>query len=399
MGFTTQSTNISLDSFAKYMSIHPLAFNSITINSCIDSVIACTAWMQYTWQNSAFISREMLAQYIKQSENEISAYLETFITPTWVVKEVHDWPEPYRPGMYATDPDDFIFKSDWKNINYFGQKRTTLLGTATVVYSDNDSDGYSETALFDITVTEIPTNLDDIYITYPDHSGNKTYRIAPVEIVNVDVLNGIITFRGQSWNFVNETNITASFANIKYLDGCTNIFQDEVEIWYEDIDPCLPQVELVWTGDDICARLNCTEYVQPACAVLMDKCDGYFSIVPQQFDEENCVITNDSCLDFTTPPTFIRIYYKAGVAKGSQLSESIEQAVIKLTASKLPQSLCSCGCILPEIQRLQTETSISSQGGLRFSFPYSDTSNNPFGTTIGAIEVYKSLNLVIDRLC
>lgn len=394
MGFTTQITSTCLDTFAKYMSIHPLAFNSITVNNCIETTIACTAWMQYTWQNSSFISREMLSQYIRQSELEIAAYLGTFVKPSWVVSEAHEIPQPYHPNMFPPNIDSLIFKTDWESVNRFGQRRQTLLGTSTIVYSDNDLDGYDETALFDIIVTEIPTNLSDIYITYPEHNGSLQYKICPVEIVNIDTDTNTITFKGNSWNFVKESNITASFLNLKYLDGCTNIFQETVEIWYEDIDPCLPQIELVWTGDDVCARYNCTEYTQPACAVVLDKCNGYFSIIPQKLDEDNCVVTSTECLAIPSQPAFIRAYYQAGVQNNMQ----IEQAVIKLTASKLPQSLCTCGCILPEIQRLQIETSVSSQGGLRFSFPYED-SKNPFGTTIGAIEVYKSLSLLVDRLC
>lgn len=395
---TQQKTKMCLDTFARYMSIHPLSFNSITVNNCIDTATVCESWMQFAWQNSSFISREMLAQFIRESENQIASFLDTFTMPTWVAAESHEWPLFYRQNTGRSSDTTVKFKTKWRGVQRFGQPSRTLLGAATVVYSDNDSDGFNETALFDVTVSELPVNLSDIYITYPNYNGDKQYRICPVEVVNVDTLTNTITFKGSSWNFVAETNITGTFTNIRYLDGCSNIFQESVEIWYEDINVCLPQIELVWTGHDICEQNNCSEYIQPACAVPIDNCEGIFYVIPQSYDTENCVTTGIDCFSTSTPPNFIRVFYQAGVSQNSAAFSSVEQAVVKLTASKLPERLCQCGCILSEIQRLQLETSVSSSGGLRYSFPFEDRIN-PFGTSIGAIETFKILSNIYEDIC
>lgn len=398
---TLYQPKTSLNLFAKLLGINPLAFNSISMLNCIETPHNCSTWLQFDWQNSSFISREMLANFLVQAEQEIEHYLQMFVKPTFVKNEVHTWPRNYRIARGKTQS-AVTFQTNWRNIIEFGQEGIAEFVTdITLNYVDRDGDGFAEFTEFSM---QLPGNFDKIqyiYVTFPDVNGNKQYEIIPETIT--DLGNNTYRFTFFTWNLVKIELATSTALNqTRYLDGCdSNIFTETVEVWYQAIDECKPQVEMVWTNDDICRRFNCSEYVQPACAISIDKCDGLFNIEPLRFDDDGCVI-HGKCHCPSEPPDFIRVFYLSGCYDEQKIikttCDTLALAVTKLAASKFPLQLCHCQCIISELQRLQIDTAVSQSGMPRYDIPYHMRSN-PFGTTVGGIEVYRLLNLVFDTVC
>lgn len=391
MAIATTNTKLCLSTFADYMGIHPLAFNSISLSACIEGPQPCEAWMQYGWQNTSFISRELLAKYIHEAELQIEHYLQMFVAPTWT-SEVHEWPNFYR--LEEGKNFDATFTSNWKNIHQFGQPKKELIATVNVTLFDRDGDGFEEIVQIDyLTATPDDFDLCKLYLVYPNKNGDRAWEVCTH---SAEKLSDRLRWETYTWNVVDEQYINTSFNRFKYIDGCTNLFyQNVLELWQESKDICKPEVEMLWRNPDTCARYNCTEYVVPACAISMNKCGGYFTVGPTQFDE-SCEITIPAIP--CEPPDFIKVYYQSGCGNCAGVCDNLIIPIIKLAASKLPLQLCNCDCFIKELQRLQIDTSITIPNGERFNYPF-DVRSNPFGTTIGAIEAYLYLLNIQDTLC
>lgn len=161
MARASTQTLMSLDTFAKVLSINPVHFNGADGGSTFPLSGACSdVWPQYTWQTAdEIIGREELAQAIHDAKIDIANVLGYSVAPAWVAQEVHTYPRFYRPEYLATDGRDNRgmrkgVSTNWAKVISPGRRATTAIEAgATVTYSDPDGDGWSELAT--ITASDI----------------------------------------------------------------------------------------------------------------------------------------------------------------------------------------------------------------------------------------------------
>jgi hypothetical protein len=115
------------------------------VNQCDD------IFYNFYWQNESQVSREEIAQAIAEAESDITRILGYAPAPWWN-EDVYDYPRYFRRNVFEwgmVDNRNFD-KSVQLSQGMFiqgGQRATTLIDDAvTVVYSDDDADGYDETA-------------------------------------------------------------------------------------------------------------------------------------------------------------------------------------------------------------------------------------------------------------
>lgn len=96
-------TWLSLDRWAEIVGLNPLHFNGITTLLTPDS--ACNSgedvWKQYPYQDAGKISREDLAEAIRDAENQIANYVGYNLLPDWVIDERHTTTRPAVRELFS----------------------------------------------------------------------------------------------------------------------------------------------------------------------------------------------------------------------------------------------------------------------------------------------------------
>lgn len=191
-------TLIPLDRAAEVIGIDPLHFNSIYTAQRPLEYACDDVWYQYDWQNGGKYSRERLAYYLHQTERKVAYYLGYYPLPVWIESEDHPLPEFYRPQVRSIRNINGQPKSVTTQYGYViecGIKAKTLIESgASIVYSDEDGDGWDETAT--VTVSTTVTDKEEIHVYFPDKSGQDSWEIRPVEIdLDTDAQTATLTFK------------------------------------------------------------------------------------------------------------------------------------------------------------------------------------------------------------
>lgn len=374
------SPKMCLDTWMEYFAINPLAFNNIDVINCMPDYSPGTCsqyWRQYQFETDAF-SKEQLGFYIQTAEQQIENYLGSFIKPTWVCQEEHPLPYYYeRKRGHPRDLYNIKFQTNWKNVIAFGQPIKNLLQISPITYVDEDGDGFTETAIVNFTLSD-PVDLtcpNNFKLYFTDRDGNSHYEICSYRSFDYDnnTLDGTIVF--DSWILLNpDLYLQKSFLPQRTYDGCDlNNFVSDIEIWFEEINDCLPQAEVVWSkhnyqasdvgwaGCYICGRnCNCQEYRRPACVKILDYCKGIFSIELMDYDEDTGCVIQGSCRCLPcTPPDSIRINYISGCNQchsqpnnnlcNDDICADLIKPIIMLSITNMPKTTCSCKCIQQQL--------------------------------------------------
>ena len=398
---------LCLDRFAEIIGIHPLAFNNLSITNCVeDWVTPCENWSQVSWQSVWNI--EQLAAFIKSAEIQIESYLGMFVAPTYTFEEIIEVPYFYRREEGKLRLEDLKFQTKWKNIINFGKSKSTYLGEGSVTYTDEDLDGFKETATIKLITAIEVTDLCAIELNVCGTENCNSF--CPIRSSSFDSLTSELTVVVDSWLLKKPNLNKIGFKpNAKYIDGCDiNNFLNCVGIYYTTKDSCATDVEVVWNKKDDCKSGICEEIVIPACAFVIDKCNGIFKIQPTQFNSTtHCPeLLEDKCKLPHFPPDFIRINYNSGclnIENSTDCSickvcDKLERAIAMLAASMLPALWCNCGCSGDLLRYYQTDVSIKVQGLPSYSLPF-EVLNNPFGTKLGAIEAFKIVDSILEEIC
>lgn len=390
MAFTSIYTKTNINDFADWMQINPLSFNNIDLSNCLedyDSV--CKFWNQYVYNNSAFISRESLAQALKIAEGIVESQIETFVKPTFVTNEEHSIPLYFNKSITAIQNiKSLYFVTNYKNIISFGQRRNIDIGLQEINRSDEDADGIEETVTVIISLPE--ANMQNgIHIYHPDHINDSRYEYR-YTILNYDADDFVLTIKINFYEtLLLEHIFTTQFGKIFAIDGCIEdtLFVDSVYAVFSDVSDCLPHGEIVYV-DSTCKE-NCEEKTIAFCTKIVDKAQGIFQIIPQNVDEETGCLIENSLPCITGKPVRIRVNYYSGTN-----DDLIQQAVFNLTAAMLALYLCDCDCLSPILHYLQQDTAIKTKDN-SFQYPF-DIMSNPFGTRIGQIEAWKLIQKYLD---
>lgn len=394
-------TLLSLSRYARIMGINPVTFQGATAGAIFPIRNACAdLWWQFGWQNTDHVSRDDLAMAIYSAEVDMADFLGYWPAPVWTAAEEHPYPQGYRKaGLYSYSIGLKSVPLHRGKLLEFGSRAVSLVGTATVagmtlVYSDEDADGFDETA----TIT-LPTTLTDaceMGAFFVGYGGDETAEIRSARVVTI--AGGTLTMVFDSWLLI-DPELQQQYPNsydpvaIDLTDPASFVTSVEVYRIYTDTTT---QGKFYWEPGiyDTCSGTGCGLAEQAACAYVRDEDTGLVVLQPGTYTNGvwGATAFND-CRD----PDKVKIWYKSGAESQryraghvcDPLGDDWAQLIAWIATARLERLACSCGNLTALFTKLQEDLAQSGQAGSYF-LP-EDIANNPFGTHRGEIEAYKRL--------
>lgn len=431
MARASTPTLLSLDRFAAIFGINPVHFNggdgnSINIFPIIQN---CNDfWPQYAWQYSDRLSREELARAIYSAEEDIARVVGYYPAPKWVAQEVHRFEQHYRRDMWGVG--GFNVRGARKSItlNYgkfiqAGQRAVTLVGTATVaggtlVYSDEDGDGYDETAT--ITLATTLTDECEINAYFAGRSGAKEWEIRPAVSKTISGGNIVLVFR--SWMLF-DPDLWELYP--PYTEGSTTLFHSidisdngnyvtSVEVYREYTDLTATSATFYWepepstlglAGCTTCGGTGCAAcslQTQDGCIHARDVESSVVVPVPADYDADEGAwdqVAYSVCRD----PDMVKVYYKAGELgerwmtgdNCDRLGDFWARIIARMAMSRLTKAPCSCAHVRAQYDELRADL---AKVGRESSYIFDPAMlSNPFGTRVGELEAWRKVDGVTGR--
>lgn len=450
MAYSDHETKLSLDRWAELMGVDPIAFHGATV-SCSTSVFPpnCNSyWRQFPWQSAANISREALAQAVSSAEKAVEKFLGTSISPKWkretislTTKEANTLKRfgtveltlstdqilstgrNERQLIHGTSYSEFdALASDPRRIDSDG---TIINGIAqnsalSVSYSDNDSDGFDETAT--VTVPNVTAGDEcDYEIWIPGKRGRGGYRIYP-KASSFDFASGDLVLEFWAWQMISPSvsNSIARYDSslaqkIAPIDLCdVNNLLTEVEVWRSIVSPdyssaviSMRQAPCNCTAG--CPKCTVVDY--PGCILVRDSANGYARVSRADLvqDDQTLQWSYDCCGNGIAPwhcgnpiesdiPFQITVYYKSGCEESDGVCNDMcyAEEVAILAAARLNKEICECGCDVQRLSELRRDYSmVTPTFTPRVTL---EDLRNPFGTREGEIMVYRRLKHLLPGL-
>lgn len=273
--------------------------------------------------------RDDISYYLAEAQQEIEQQVNFPICYRWFENEQHDltcpiqteWGYVIEPGVMAIDD--------------------IALGEAVDYSSDPAVIGPIATTLTD--TSEIAVFYPDSYMQiYPEtmeiSGGFLTIWIPRCRMVAADKLEN--PKEGWDYNDIDNFTVTVDVKRV-YNDSST-------------------QAELIWRNCN-----NCESQSQTACIYVKNSKVGSVEVSPATYSNGSWTRAN-----FCKPVESVRLNYKAG----NPLTYQMEDTIIRLAHSKMPDELCGCETFMRHWRRDRHVPEILTRERL----------NCPFGTNEGA---------------
>lgn len=389
------TTLLPLERFARVVSYSPILFNQVVIthnelqrdSSCSDPVL------EYTWQyrGGGRPGRQEIANAIQQAEDTIYRALKFSAAPRWFSDEI-DVTAFRRVGAYG----GFGVRTNNFHLIEPGVERLDFMITAPLTYTDEDGDGYPETAhvgQFNTTVI----NDNEITLFAPGYGFDPAYEIRPIRVsLAADGACDIQFPRHLAVRPDLQERLDA-----EGIDGmATTNFLTEVSI-YRRYSDSSGAVELEWA----CGRCGdcsvCQTSTATGCMLIQNSKNGLAHIQPAVWQADEYLSVGgqwipDACL-WINPPVRIKLNYRAGFRDARvprslvNMAPELERAVAFLALSYLDRDWLTC----EQIRNLQAhwrfdlakQESTSAQSS---SFRLDNyLLRCPFGTTRAALYAWR----------
>jgi len=387
-----------LEYFMQFINIDPLLFNGIDINNCVyvESPLCNFHWDQYSTGRQMY-NREQLAECICAAYDKVANYLGVKPTLQWETEEIVVEPHWFYQNskLPATE---MTFRTKWNNVKEFGQRLLKKQETVALTYEIVGVNDFTSYADFTTTVPA-DHNVCDI------RAFSSGHEISPITLLSYDENTRLASFRIASWNLVKtELYLKRTWGTAQKVTCDMSNFLNEIDVYYDMIDPCKPAVEIIYPESHTCTN-NCREKRQPACARIIDACNGYFKIIPQKYDSTGCVIDGSDCC-YCSTPVRLRVHYRAGChapcnaqCDASCKCRQLLNIVSMLAACCLDSyPFCNCDCMSTNITKYQINTAFVPKDGDRWNIAASIRNElvGGFGTRVGEIEALLMLNQIIN---
>jgi len=415
MARASTPTLLPLDTYAKIMGVSPPHFNGAVGEKIFSAAGGCTdVWYQYAWQGNDRISREELAETIAEAEQDIHDVLGFWPAPKWI-SEVHKFPRHHRPNVRnGVFNDRYLRKSiilkNGKLISP-GPRAESVIGTATtaggtLVFSDEDGDGYSETAT--ITLATTVTDQKEIRCYYPGET-DDAWEIRPARSITIAGGNVVIVF--WAWQLIDEKYSEAFPGSDEAgtLDISDAIYLESVDVRRVYTDNTGTGVVFYWEAANdlasgaICSSCGgagcpeCTLTTQNGCLVVRDVENGIAVPTPATYSADDGE-WSAAAFSVCREPDQVKVYYYAGDMDQRYIDDKTTDPMPKkwariiayLATARLERPLCSCGNTEALYRKLRAETAFNSGDGSSW-FLSDEMMSNPFGTRYGEVWAYRRL--------
>ncbi len=403
-------TKLPLDRWARILGFDPRHFNQVAISQL--PLRTCgTVIPQWSWQFADKVGREDIAQAIQQAESAIEDYLHFNLLPTWVVDDRRTVTQPGIPEVLnigGRDGRGFAQSINPLSGHFISggieAKDVIELG-ATVVFSDEDGDGYLETAT--VTVATTVTDPDQIAVYYPGENARDEWEIRPLDNPltyrrDVTITAGVATIVMATEQLVDPDLLNA--LDVQSVDG--NVlanFLATVDVYRHYNDPQQQATLLFSPHGGFCGCTGgtcpaCEHSTQTACLLAENFENGIvrfspaaWNAVTEQFDAQSFVVGR--------APNAIRLWYRAGfqnksdrlVAPLIEMDDQLARAVAMHSINFITRPFCGCENVINLTKHWAEDLFLNlSTDPKTTSYQLNDNIlNNPFGMTRGAIEAWR----------
>lgn len=404
-------TLLPLDRFAQILGIPPLHFCQVTDPAMPDTVCS-SVYKQFAWQEHDAVSREDIAQAIQEAERRMGDYLQYDLLPKWNVDERMPTVRPGIPGSWNITGRDVqgqrqsVQLRRGQFISGGIEAKTLIDADATVTYTDEDGDGYFETATIAVatTVTE-PSEIAIYYpvaatiggsaVYLPGGAASSAWEVRPLRSVVISA--GTVTVK--MWRHQLVIPVLLEALSPEAVDGQdADNFLPVVGVYRHWNDP-QQQAELMWSppswgGGDCCSGcVTCTAAVQDGCLLGRDYRLGIVHYSPATWDADEDAFTSGESWCMARQPDRLRLWYYAGLQDKDrlyptlQMDPSYERAVAYFAVTLLDRTICGCSNVEMIVKHWRTELNLNESDGVGSSSYQigKQVLDNPFGQTRGAV--------------
>lgn len=366
---TIPRPHTTLSSYADKMGINPMHFFGGVTQGLFNLSSSCgTVWQRHTWQNDDNVSHEDLAYQLMNAERDIFALFNYPVHPQWVALDI-PYPKP-RNGMYNKYGG---YKTLSLNVGYVhaaGVRKSVKVADALdVIYTDEDGDGYKETATIDISLldqTEWFDNYGKILVVATDYGEE----FAIDSYLSIDA-NKIVA---RGWVMI-DPEIASAFPKddrvIIDLGKDENLIQ-QVDLYRVYNDP---------TGAVLFDWGNGT--TQPGTAEILDVGAGIVRPIPDGTTGW-CTGTAPSRVKLSVYTGYVADDYWNVTAdeEHAKLDPLFAETIRLLATARLERDLCGCGNVLALGKDLREDMALVSPQG-NFLAVADVIQECPFGTRRG----------------
>lgn len=409
-------TWLSLARYAQIMGVPPVHFFGSQASQAFPITGQCSnAWPRHSWQNKGRTSREEILLLIQQAELEMAEFMGFNLAPAFVLNEVHSYPRFWRRTSFAiTGGLDvrggykrLALKNGGKLIQS-GKRTASLIGTATtgdgtLVYSDEDTDGFAETATISLLTTE--TEVCELRAFVTGLGGQAEWEIRPAK--SKIISGGSVTMTFNSWLFVNpDTDAAYPTADAyKAIDISTTVnYVSSVDIYRVYADNTLVSARFFWERAGTCTECGgtgcdaCSLAYQDGCAMVGDVDGGFIVPIPAEYNATDG-IWNHSGWIIGRDPDQVRVSYYAGDIDQSYLSGTscdplkalYAKAIAYLATARITMPICVCTELADNFESMREDMSLLGEESHLVSL---DILDNPFGTRRGEIMAWNLIGRI-----
>lgn len=402
MARASTKTLIPLDRVAFYLGINPLSFNSVNLQSNYIPPSGCDAvWYQYEHQDFGRFSRESLAVILHEAEEKAQQYLGYPPLPRWIKEEEVRITQPFRPEWF-----------NYGNMNARGAAlsvntrygyvieagivdKSVIEAGASVVYSDEDGDGYDELAT--VTVSTTVTDIEEIRVFFPNTNGADIWELRPVDVsIDATTSTATITFKKylavlpELWEAVAAPDNPSALL----VDGDDNTnFLQTVDVYrvYSDAS----QQAVLHFEPSACSGAVGEGNTQTAVLYVRDSKHGVVTFYPATYADGVWTATTSSCYG---APQKMFVWYKAGIKNvdsdypNIRMKPELEKLIVYYALTLADKTICGCSNVenlylyqsedLAKMESSSTGNSVSYQNT-------PEILNCPLGTSRAAVNLWR----------
>lgn len=414
-------TLLSINRFAQVMGINPVHFMGATAGDSVFPVNnrCSNVWPRYPWQRGDAVSHWELAHAILEAERDLAEALGWWPAPRWVAQDVRQFPRPYRPEVYRAGGGDVRaqrvgVKLLWGKVISPGQRVVTPVATASVAggslaYTDEDGDGFAETATVSVGTTA--TDPREVKVYFSGAEGAEEWEIRPCRTKGI--AGGVFTAVFDSWLFIDPERLgaypTVTSGGFQAIDISTIAhYVTAVQVYREQnvfLDADYPSAVFLWEPQPrnlsavacTCTGVGCAacQYTtQDGCLHVRDALLGIGVPQPANFDAATGQ-WNQVAYACGRDPDMVRAYYLCGHLGDRYLAgqtlDPLEwewaKAIAYLATARLERPFCNCANLTTLAKQLREDLAAAQPGHV---LPFSLLECR-FGTRRGEIEAYRKV--------
>lgn len=429
------ATLLSLPRYAQLIGINPVHFMGATAPSAGIGIFPVSRntcndlWPRYSWQSADRVSHYDLALAIRDAEEAIAELLGWYPAPTFIAEEIHQMPRHYRRDVWRSGAlnvrgQRVSIQTEFAKVLAGGQRAVDFINTATtgggsLVYSDEDGDGFAETATITLATTLASAFARGIKIYFADKAGAPEWEIRPARSKTITA-SGYFVAVLPSWLFIDPDVLAAYPTTVGYaaVDVSTVAnYVTSVDVYLEYLNDIVISSQFYWepqprsiaplTG--YCTQCSgegcpaCEFTTQDGCLHVRDANLGIVVPQPATYDSDNTSWYQNTYV-YDRDPDFVKIWYQAGLLDNDYLKgQTLDplslfwaQAIAWLTTARLERPFCSCANVMSLCDKMRQDLAFT---GTDTAYQISESDiGNPLGTKRGEILCWKRISKFADQV-